>query len=125
MLPAVSPTAVGAKIAVKVADCPAINANGSGGPCMLNPLPDSAVCVIVRPPAPIFVTVKFFLLLEPIATFPKLRFEELVPRPAEDTHPDRIRVTNNIAKSIVRLRGLLRKMISDPGLLHWRLLDLK
>ena len=75
---------------------------------MLNPLPDRVVSVIVKVPVPEFVTPIFFLLLEPIATFPKLTFEGGVARLADDTHPDRIMVTNKISRNILITKGLRR-----------------
>lgn len=101
-LPEALPIAVGAKLAVKVALCPSANINGSGGPLTVKCSPDATVWVIVKAAVPEFVRVRLLLSLEPIATFPKLRFVGVIPRFLGATHPDWIRATYN---NVPRIRN--------------------
>jgi len=105
MLPEISPITVGAKIAVNVAVCPEASVSGSSGPWTLNPLPARVVCVIVKFPVPEFVTLRLFLLLEPMATFPKARFEGVIALLTGDTHPGTLRVKDKITKNRIALQG--------------------
>lgn len=41
-VPLATPAALGAKMALKVADCPAVSVTGKLGPVKLNPLPEAA-----------------------------------------------------------------------------------
>jgi hypothetical protein len=74
-LPEASPIAEGANLAMNVALCPTANVIGSGGAATVKPPPDATAWVIVKGAAPEFLTVRLWLLLEPIETFPKLRFD--------------------------------------------------
>jgi hypothetical protein len=73
-LPEALPKAEGANLAMNVVLCPAANVNGSGGAMTVKPPPDATALVIVKGAVPEFVRVRLCLPLEPIATFPKLRF---------------------------------------------------
>jgi hypothetical protein len=71
-VPLAAPAAVGAKMALKVVDCPALRVTGMFGPVRLNPLPDAAALdtVIVAPP--VFVTPTETVLPVFTVTLPKL-----------------------------------------------------
>jgi hypothetical protein len=57
-LPEASPTAEGAKLAVKVALCPSANVRGSGGPATVKARPVATALVIVRGAVPEFLKVR-------------------------------------------------------------------
>ena len=106
-LPETLPVAVGAKLVMKVVLCPPANVNGSDGPLILKPPPNAEIWVTVVAAVPELVRVRLRLLLEPIATFPKLRLLGLATRSPDDdvAHPDSVRTANNAignSRSIVR-----------------------
>ena len=105
-LPETLPVAVGAKLVMKVVLCPPANVNGSGGPFTVKPPPDAIVWETVMVSVPEFVRVRLCLLIEPTATFPKLRLLGFATRSPDDVaHPDRVRAANNAVasrKKIVR-----------------------
>jgi hypothetical protein len=70
--PPAAPAAVGAKMALKAVDCPALRVSGKVGPVKLNALPDAAALDIVAATPPVFVTVTDTVLLVPTVTLPKL-----------------------------------------------------
>ena len=94
-LPEALPVALGVKVVVNVVLSPAAKVNGSDGPLISKPFPEAAAWIIMMAALLEFVTVTLWLLLEPIGTFPKLRFPGLTPRFAGATHPDWIRAINN------------------------------
>jgi hypothetical protein len=94
------PAAAGAKVVVNVALCPAAKVIGSDGAFKPKPLPVMEARVIVRIASLEFVIVTLWLLLEPIGTFPKLRFVGLTARFPGATHPDCITMTNSTAARI-------------------------
>jgi hypothetical protein len=105
-LPEKLPTADGAKVIVKVVLCPPANVNGSGGPLIVKPPPDAAIWMSVMAAVPEFVRVRLWLILELIATFPKLRLVGVTTRvPDVKPHPDWLRAANNTvgkSKKIIR-----------------------
>ena len=64
------PVAVGVKIALNVALCPAVKVAGNPGPVKLNPVPVAAAAEIVTVTPPVFVTVTGTDGVLPIITFP-------------------------------------------------------
>ena len=67
---------------------------------ILKPPPDAVIWVSVEAAVPEFVRVRLCLLLEPIATFPKLRLLGLAARsPDDEAHPDWVRATSNTVGS--------------------------
>ena len=95
-LPDDSPIADGANVATRVALWPPANVNGNDGPESVKPRPDATASVMINGAAPEFLSVRPCLLLEPIATFPKLRFDSLMAKlPDDETQPVR---TNPRAK---------------------------
>ena len=106
-LPEALPIASGANLAVKVALCPSANFNGSDGPVTAKPPPDATALVTVKAVGPEFVRVTGCLPLEPIATFPKLRFVGLAVRfPDEVVHPDCVRAAIRTTRNIENIKGL-------------------
>ena len=95
-----SPIADGVKPIVKVALCPTIKVNGSDGVLILKLESETAAWAIVKASLLEFVIVKFWLLVVPICTFPKLRFEGLTERFPGATHPDWQRAAHNTAARI-------------------------
>jgi hypothetical protein len=71
-VPLAAPAVVGAKMALKAVDCPALRISGKVGPVKLNRLPDAAALDIVTATPPVFVTVTDTVLLLPTVTLPKL-----------------------------------------------------
>jgi len=80
--------------------CPAANVIGSEGAFKPKPLPETEARVIVKIASLEFVIVTLWLLLEPIGTFPKLRFVGVTARFPGATHPDCIRTTSSTAARI-------------------------
>ena len=112
-VPETLPVAVGAKLVMKVVLCPPANVNGSGGPLTVNPPPDATVWVTVKVSVPEFVRARLCLLMEPIATFPKLRPLGLATRcPDDEAHPDSIRAANN---AIGSNRKVTSKLFEHEG----------
>jgi hypothetical protein len=70
-LPLAFPADAGVKMALNVADCPAVKVTGSLGPLNVNPLPVAAAFEIVTVDPPVLVTVTARLLLLPTVTLPK------------------------------------------------------
>ena len=71
-VPLAAPAVVGAKMALNVADCPALRVRGKFGPVKLNPLPEAAALDTVTDAPPVFVTATETVLLLPTVTLPKL-----------------------------------------------------
>jgi hypothetical protein len=106
-LPEASPIVVGANLVMNVVVCPSANVNGSDGPLKVKPPPDATAWVIVMADVPEFVRVRLRLLLEPIPTFPKLRFLGLsVKFPTEETHPDCVRAATRTTWINKNIKGL-------------------
>jgi len=64
--------AVGAKVTLNEADCPAERVSGSPMPVTVNPLPLMVFCEIVTPELPVLVSVTLFVVLVPVVKLPKL-----------------------------------------------------
>lgn len=83
MLPDVLPMAAGAKLAERIALCPAASGSGSGaGALMLKPVPVTVARDTVRAAVPEFVRVRLRVLEEPTCTSPKSRLSGLAARAA-------------------------------------------
>ena len=103
--PEAAPIAVGANFVVKIALCPSAIVNGSDGPFTLKPLPDAAARVIVMGAAPEFVRVSVRLMMDPIATSPKVMVVGLVVKfPADEVHPNSMRTSKAAGSSGQSLR---------------------
>src|SRR5713101_8134721 len=70
-LPCTEPGAEGRKDTLKLADCPGCKLKGRTGPLKLKPLPVTVAPEMVVFDAPIFVTVRDWVLLLPTVTLPK------------------------------------------------------
>jgi len=106
-LPETLPIAEGVNVIVKVALCPPDNVNGSVGPLRVKPPPDAAIWMSVMALVPELVRVRLRLLLEPTATFPKLRLVGLTTRfpfPDVKPHPDWLRTANNTVDRSRKIR---------------------
>lgn len=66
------PVAVGAKVAEKALDCPAVRVRGKARPLRLNPVPLAAAAETVTLAVPVFVKVTLCVAVLPTFTFPKL-----------------------------------------------------
>lgn len=80
MLPEALPVAAGAKVAEKVALCPAASESGSAGVLNPNPVPDTVACKTVIAAVPEFVRVKLSVPVKPTSTFPKLKLGGMAAR---------------------------------------------
>jgi hypothetical protein len=103
--PEASPIAVGANFVIKVALCPSAIFNGSDGPFTLKPLPDAAACVIVMGADPEFERVRVRLVMDPIATSPKVMLVGLAVKfPENEVHPNSMRASKAAGSSGLSLR---------------------
>ena len=72
-LPVTLPAVAGAKLTLKVADCPAFKIVPADTPLSLKPAPETVTLEIVTLELPEFVSVTTRLVLEPVLMFPKLK----------------------------------------------------
>jgi hypothetical protein len=110
--PETVPCEDGANVVVMVALCRAANVSGSGGLLTLNPPSDVTTWVSVMALLLEFVRVRLRLLLEPTATFPKVRVPGVAPSfPETEKHPLKANAANNIeakCAKISRTTGVFR-----------------
>lgn len=71
-LPERLPAVAGSNVTVKEVDAPAASVSGSERPAAVNPVPVSAIWEIETLVLPVFVSVTVFVVLVPVAMFPKL-----------------------------------------------------
>jgi hypothetical protein len=72
MLPVAAPAAVGANLALNVVLWPDPTDIGNVNPLTEKPVPEAESCVIVSVELPVFVTVKVWVAVDPVATLPKV-----------------------------------------------------
>jgi hypothetical protein len=98
--PLAAPAAVGAKMALKAVDCPALRVSGKVGPVKLNPLPDAVALDTVTATPPAFVTVTDAALLLPTVTLPKLALLGFAARdPGASPVPESAMLSGELAAS--------------------------
>src|SRR5450631_3885683 len=99
-LPVMLPAAAGAKVAVKVAVCPAARMTPET-PVALKPAPETVTFEIVTLEFPAFVSVTAWVLLLDTFTLPKLKDDELELRRSDEA------LTVSVAALLVALPALL------------------
>jgi hypothetical protein len=109
-LPVTLPAAAGAKLAVKVADCPGARITPET-PVALNPAPETVTFEIVTLALPPFVSVTVCVLLFGMVTLPKLKEDELELRSSVEA------VTVSAAALLVALPALLLTVAVNFALL--------
>lgn len=99
-VPLAAPAAVGVKIALKVAVCPALSVIGRLGPVKLNPPLVAAALDTITESPPEFVTVTGTVLFVPTVTLPKLALLGLaVSDPDDMPVPERAMLSGELDAS--------------------------
>jgi hypothetical protein len=103
--PVADPPAAGAKVTLNVTVWPGLNVAGGLMPLMLNPVPLGVIEEIVSALPPEFERVSDRVLVEPVATFPKLRLAGLaLTVPGVTAVPDSARLKGELEPSLTMAR---------------------
>lgn len=112
ILPLTVPSVAGANCTLKLALSPAARVNGAVMPVIVNPVPVTVICDIVRLDCPVLVIVSLLVWLVPVCTLPKLRLVgdgvstpgpwscALPPSPWQPARPIRPATTSNALQQL-------------------------
>lgn len=88
--PLAAPPDCGANVTLKVAPCPGLNVTGGFTPVMLKPVPLGVIDEMVTAVPPLLLSVSDSVLLDPVATLPKVKLVGFaLTAPGETAVPDR------------------------------------